>query len=267
VTIHLGFGMLLVGGSFAALIAGLHALRAAGAANPELLRKLLHIGMGVVSLSLPWLFDTPWPVLVMAGLFGLGLLGGRFSPMWRRIADGIVYGVRRNSFGDLCFPVAIAALFLVSARDPVTFYIPILTMTLADAAAALVGTRRGAHGFRRPGREKSIEGSVAFFIVALPCAYLPLRLWSEGGWIVMLLLSLTLALLATFVEALSWNGLDNLTVPLAVFLLLRMLRGCDIAYVMACLALTAGVMTVLACRCARGTGTSSAASEVVHEPL
>ena len=266
-TIHIGLGMLLVGGSFAALIAGLRVLRDAGAANPELLRKLLHIGMGVVSLSLPWLFDTPWPVLVMASLFGLGLVGGRFSPVWRRIADGIVYGVRRHSFGDLCFPVAIAALFLVSARDPVTFSIPILIMTLADAAAALVGTRRGAHVFRRPGREKSIEGSVAFLIVALPCAYVPLRVWSGGDWVAMLLLSLTLALLATLVEALSWNGLDNLTVPLAAFLLLRMLRGCDIAYLMVCLAVTAGVITFLACGCARGTGTSSAASEVVHEPV
>jgi len=267
VTIHLGIGMLLVGGSFAALIAGLRVLRDAGAANPELLRKLLHIGMGVVSLSLPWLFDTAWPVLVMASLFGLGLVGGRFSPVWRRIADGIVYGVRRHSFGDLCFPVAIAALFLVSARDPVTFSIPILTMTLADAAAALVGTRRGAHVFRRPGREKSIEGSVAFFIVALPCAYVPLQVWSGGDWVAMLLLSLNLALLATLVEAVSWNGLDNLTVPLAVFLLLRILRGGDIGHGMACLAVTVGVMTVLAYRCARSRGPSSAASEVVHEPL
>ena len=50
----------------------------------------------------------------------------------------------------------------------------------------------------------------------------------------MLLLSLNLALLATLVEALSWSGLDDLTVPLAV-VLLRMLRGCDIAYLMACL--------------------------------
>jgi len=108
---------------------------------------------------------------------------------------------------------------------------------------------------------------VAFFIVALPCAYLPLRVWTEGDWAETLLLSLNLALLATFVEALSWNGLDNLTVPLAVFLLLRMLRRCDIAYVLACLAVTAGIMTFLACRCARGTCASSAASEVIHEPV
>jgi phytol kinase len=267
VTIPLGLGMVLIGGSFAVLIAGLHALRAVGAANPELLRKLLHIGMGAVSLTLPWLFDTPWPVLAMASLFALGLLGGRFSPAWRCIAGGILYGVRRNSFGDLCFPVAIAALFLVSARDPVTFSIPILFMTLADAAAALVGTRRGAHGFRRPGREKSIEGSVAFFLVAVPCAYLPLHVWSRGGWVAMLLLSLNLAVLATLVEALSWNGLDNLTVPFAVFLFLRVLRRCDLGHGMACLAVTVGVMTVLGYRCARSGAASSAASEVAHEPL
>ena len=108
---------------------------------------------------------------------------------------------------------------------------------------------------------------MAFFLVALPCAYVPLRVWTEAGWAGTLLLSLNLALLATLVEALSWNGLDNLTVPLAVFLLLRMLRGCDIAYLMACLAVTAGVMALLACRCARGTCTSSAASEVIHEPV
>ena len=108
---------------------------------------------------------------------------------------------------------------------------------------------------------------MAFFIVALPCAGLPLRVWAGGGWVATLLLALNLASLATLVEALSWNGLDNLTVPLAVFLLLRMLRGRDLACGMACLAVTAGVMIFLACRCLRGTGASSAASEIVHEPV
>ena len=266
-TIHPALGMLLVGGSFAALIVGLRVLRDARAADPELLRKLLHIGMGAVSLSLPWLFNTPWPVLVLASLFGLGLLGGRFSPLWRRIADGVVYGVRRNSVGDVCFPVAIAALFLVSAGDPVTFYGPILTMTLADAAAALVGTRHGAHRFGRPGREKSVEGSAAFFIAALPCAYVPLRVWTGGGWAETLLLSFSLALLVTLVEAFSWNGLDNLTVPLAAFVLLRTLRGGEPWLLAACATVTAGVMMVLAFRCVRGLPFSPTASEVVHESV
>lgn len=266
-TVHPGLGMLLVGASFAALIAGLHVLRAARPSDPELLRKLLHIGMGMVSLSLPWLFDTPWPVLVLAGLFLLGLLGGRSFLRWRRVMDGIIYGVHRTSVGDLYFPVAVAAVFLVSAGNLVTFSAPILTITLADAAAALVGTRYGTHRFGRTGREKSVEGSLAFFIVALPCIYVPLRYWTGSRWVATLLLSLNVALLATLVEALSRNGLDNLTVPCAVLLLLRTLHALDGSSLTACLAGTAGVLACLACRCLWDTRRPSAAPEVIHEPV
>jgi phytol kinase len=267
VTIHPALGMLLVGGSFAALIVGLRVLRDSRAADPELLRKFLHIGMGVVSLSLPWLFNTPWPVLLLAGAFGVGLLAGRSSAFWRRVAGGIICGVQRTSVGDLCFPAAVAVVFLLSADDTPHFCIPILTLTLADAAAALVGTRHGAHRFGRPGREKSVEGSVAFCIVALPCAYMPLRIWREGGWAETFLLSLNLALLITLVEALSWNGLDNLTVPLAAFVLLRTLHGGEPWLLAACAAVTTGVMMVLAFRCVRAVPFSPTASEVVHETV
>jgi phytol kinase len=267
VTIHPALGILLVGGSFAALIVGLRVLRDARAADPELLRKLLHVGMGGVSLSLPWLFNTPWPVLLLAGAFGVGLLAGRSSAFWRRVAGGIICGVKRTSVGDLCFPAAVAVVLLLSGGDTPHFCIPILTLTLADAAAALVGTRHGAHRFGRPGREKSVEGSVAFFIVALPCAYLPLRVWTEAGWAETLLLSLNLAFLVTLVEALSWNGLDNLTVPLAALLVLRTLRGLDTASLMACLAVTGGVIMCVAVRCVWATRAPAVASEVVHEPV
>jgi len=259
--------MLLVAASFAALIAGLRILRDARAASPELLRKLLHVGMGGVSFMLPWLFDARWPVILLAGAFGLCLSVGRFSALRWRVTEGIIHGVPRTSVGDLCFPAAVAATFLLSAGDRSNFCIPILTLTLADAVAALVGTRRGAHRLGRPGREKSLEGSAAFFIVALPSAYLPLRLWSAEGWVETLLLSLILAFLTTLVEALSRNGLDNLTVPLAALLVLRTLRGRDTASLMACLIVTAGVIPCLAVRCVWATRAASAASEVVHEPV
>src|SRR5512147_418544 len=128
-TMHPALGMLLVGGSFAALIGGLRLLRAARAADPELLRKLLHIGMGMVSLTFPWLFDTPWPVLFLAGAFGMGLLVGRSSACWRRVAEGIICGITRTSVGDLCFPAAVAVVFLFWAGDPPRFCVPILTLS------------------------------------------------------------------------------------------------------------------------------------------
>lgn len=266
-TMHPALGMLLVGGSFAALIGGLRLLRAARAADPELLRKLLHIGMGMVSLTFPWLFDTPWPVLFLAGAFGMGLLVGRSSACWRRVAEGIICGITRTSVGDLCFPAAVAVVFLFSAGDPPRFCVPILTLTLADAAAALVGTRHGAHRFGRPGREKSLEGSAAFFTVALVCAAAPLRVWTEVGWGETLLLSLNLALLVTLVEAFSWDGLDNLTVPLAAFLVLRALYGREPWLLAACTAVTSGVMFVLAVRHVPGIPAASTAPEVTHESL
>ena len=266
-TIHPVLGMLLVGASFATLIVGLRALRDTRGADPELLRKLLHIGMGVVSLSLPWLFDTPRPVLFLAGAFAAGLLAGRSSACWRRVAGGILCGIARISVGDLCFPAAVAAVFALSAGHPSHFCIPILTLTLADAAAALVGTRHGVHRFGRPGRVKSLEGSAAFFLVAFPCAYVPLLLWPEGGWSWTLLLSLNLAVLLTLVEALSGNGLDNLTVPLAALLLLRTLSRGDVWLLALCAILATAALLCLACRGVRGVAFSPPTSEVAHETV
>jgi phytol kinase len=267
VTVHPALGMLLVGASFAALIVGLRALRDTQCSDPELLRKLLHIGMGVVSLSLPWLFHAPRLVLLLAGVFAIGLLAGRSSACCRRIAGGILWGIRRPSVGDLCFPAAVAAVFVLSAGHRSSFCIPVLTLTLADAAAALVGTRHGAHRFGKPGREKSLEGSAAFFLVALPCAYVPLRLWPEGGWAWTLLLSLNLAVLLTLVEALAGNGLDNLTVPFAALLLLRMLSRADVWLLAACATVAAAALLCFACRGVRGTPVAPTTPEVIHETV
>ena len=266
-TIHPVLGMLLVGASFATLIVGLRALRDTRGADPELLRKLLHIGMGVVSLSLPRLFDTPRPVLFLAGAFAAGLLAGRSSACWRRVAGGILCGIARTSVGDLCFPAAVAAVFALSAGHISSFCIPVLTLTLADAAAALVGTRHGVHRFGRPGRVKSLEGSAAFFLVAFPCAFVPLRLWPDGGWTWTLLLSLNLAALLTLVEALSGNGLDNLTVPLAALLLLRTLSRGDVPLLALCWTLAGALVLFLACRSMRGVSVTPTTSEAVDETV
>ncbi len=264
---HLALGALLVGGSFAALMAGLRILRDARGLDPEVLRKLLHIGMGAVSLALPWFFDHAWPVLILAAAFGLGLLAGRFSGCWRRAAHGILCELGRTSAGDLCFPVAVAAVFVLSAGRVAHFCVAILVLALADAAAALVGTRHGAHRYGKPGNEKSLEGSAAFFLVALACIYVPLRVWPEGGRAWTLLLSLDLAFLLTCVEALSGNGLDNLTVPLAAVLLLPTLGALEAWLLAACAPATAGFLTVLACRGIRRVPVSPTTAEVLHETV
>ena len=50
------------------LVGGLRLWQCFAAPPPELTRKLVHVSMGLVTLSFPWLFDEAWPVIALAGL-------------------------------------------------------------------------------------------------------------------------------------------------------------------------------------------------------
>ena len=55
-------GMAIVLAALGSLLASLRLYQKWASPHAELLRKLLHVGMGLVSLSFPWLFDSSWPV-------------------------------------------------------------------------------------------------------------------------------------------------------------------------------------------------------------
>ena len=77
----------------------------------------------------------------------------------------VAHRVERATFGELYFPLSVAWLFwLTCGDDPLLFVIPILMLTLADAAAAVVGARYGLTPYIGAG--KSLEGSAAFAVVA-----------------------------------------------------------------------------------------------------
>jgi phytol kinase len=102
------------------------------------------------------------------------------------------------------------------------FCIPLLLLGLADAAAALVGIRYGLTQYHTSEGLKSAEGSVAFFACAFLIVHLPLLLCTDVDRVESVLIAVLLAWLATLFEAVAWGGLDNLVLPLASFLLLRM---------------------------------------------
>ena len=55
--------------------------------------------------------------------------------------------------------------------------------------------------------DKSAEGSLACFVVALLCTLVPLLLFTQTGRSQTLLIALIVALLATMLEAVAWRGL------------------------------------------------------------
>src|SRR2546429_141559 len=109
-------GMALVLGILAGLVVGLALWRRVTRPHPELTRKVVHVGTGLVSLALPWLFAEAWPVLTLAVLGAGGLLVLRVG----RLRDGlgaVLGGVGRSSLGEVCFAAGVAVLFVLYLRE------------------------------------------------------------------------------------------------------------------------------------------------------
>jgi phytol kinase len=178
--------------------------------DPEIVRKIVHIGTGNVIL-LAWWLDIPPIVGITASILAsaVTLLSYRFP-----ILPGI-NSVGRKSFGTFFYAVSIGVLiaWFWTLQKPQYAVLGILVMTWGDGLAALVGQRFGQNKYKVFGRQKSWEGSltmsvVSFLISSSILVSVQGNLWQT--W----LISLTVALVATGLEVVSFLGIDNLTVPL-----------------------------------------------------
>lgn len=239
-------GMAAVVAIFGLMMAGLRAYRQWRSPDAEALRKLLHVGMGFVTLAFPWVFAATWPVLVLAVTFVVGLSVLKKSAALRRRFGGVIEGVGRVSRGEIYFPLGVGLVFLCSAGDALLFCIPVLILTLADTAAALIGRRYGRHGYAIVAGEKTVEGSVAFFAVAFLSTHIPLLVFTETGRVESLLIGLALGLEVTLLEAVAWDGLDNLFIPLGGFGLLIASRELDVPTLTAHLGIALVLVSVFA---------------------
>jgi len=203
--------------------------------QPETSRKLLHIGMGPVILAFPWVFETAWPVLALCAcvLGAMAILRSR--PAVGVFADWghSLHDIRRSSWGDFCYPLATAILFVVAHQEPMLYVIPMLLLIIADAVAALIGQSYGLHAYQTLDGTKTLEGSIAFFQSAFLSVLLALILFTEVGRKETVLIALMLGLLVTLFEAVAWRGLDNLFVPLGGFLLLKIYLAMDMRQLLA----------------------------------
>lgn len=181
-------------------------------------RRAVQAAASGVALTLPWLFDGPAPVVGLTLVLTAALVAAR----WRSVVA--VPGLDAPSTGSVAFPLSVAALYVLTADQPVLYAIPLLLVGLAGPAASFAGTRRGRTPFATVDGTKSREGSLAFAAVAFVCVHVPLLLFTPVGRGESLVVAVIVATLATALEAVSWRGLDVLVVPLAAYaLLLRLL--------------------------------------------
>jgi phytol kinase len=196
--------------------------------NPELVRKLFHLGGGALGLAMPWLFDTLWPVLVLAGACVAVFAALRLVPALAAGPGQVLSAVKRNTLGEFWFVASFCLLFWLAAGNRLLYAVPLLVLTVADTAAALVGEEYGKLQYATHEGEKSLEGSVAFFLATFLSVHIPVLLLAGTGRAESLLIAFTLALMVTLAEAVTWWGLDNLIIPLFAFGLLKTFLGMDL---------------------------------------
>ena len=98
---------------------------------------------------------------------------------------------------------------------------PLLVLTLADAAAAVVGRRYGLCEYPTPGGRKSLEGSLAFAVVAFAVTHFALLLTGAAGRVESVMIAACVAMALTIVEAFCFGGWDNLRVPVGAWWMMR----------------------------------------------
>lgn len=209
----------VTGGVLAAILAAAEWMRRRGS-RPETTRKLVHVASGLQAAAFPWMFETPWSVAAIAAGYAVLMAWTERS---RRLES--VHGVRRRTSGGLCYPAAVALVFALAHRRPEAYVPAILVLALADAAAALVGSACGRTRYRAPGGRKSVEGSLAFFAVALPAVGIPLFVLTSLPLPSVMLWSGLVAAIACGLEALASGGTDNLLIPTGCCLVLLALSG------------------------------------------
>lgn len=218
--------LLAVAGILAGLFLGLPLIRILGrrvGASPEVARKTIHVAMGLSCSVFPWVFERAFPVWILAAIATVPLACIRLFPVLKHGVGSALHGIERPSYGEVLFAPAVATVFALADGDIYLYLIPLLILTIADAAGALVGTRWGKRRYGSGEGFKTVEGSVIFWFTAFLCGFLPLMLGGRVDAAHALWIGVILGVLAMIAEGMSDRGFDNLVIPVGCFFMLEKL--------------------------------------------
>jgi phytol kinase len=172
---------------------------------PELVRKLAHMSAAVLAAFLPL-------VLPFVQIAALGLLFALVMAVSVRLrVFSAIHGVSRTTYGEVFFPLGIAALAIL-CPSALPFAYGVLVLGLGDGLAALVGERLGRRVVPLLRTRKTLWGSGTFLVV---CFAVGVLLMVPAGVPLpyAVAAAAALAIVLTPVELYLTHGLDNLVLP------------------------------------------------------
>ena len=193
-------------GLLGGLLAGLAVLTRRWHLPGESVRKALHVLMALAMLPLPYVLPDLRAVWALALAATGAMLAVRYVRALHTRVGCVVYGIERQSWGDLCFPFGIALVYSLTRGDVLVYEVAVAALAFGDPAAAIVGGR-SRDVVSVPGGRASVRGTLACAGVVLVLA---LVVGVAPG------LAVALAGTVALVEAATGWGLDNVTLPLAV---------------------------------------------------
>ncbi|MEI7596737.1 MAG: phosphatidate cytidylyltransferase [Bacteroidota bacterium] len=183
----------------------------------EYTRKLSHVATGLLTLLFPIYLSSHWSVLLLCSSFAVLLLSSLKFNFLKSIN-----AVDRLTWGSLLYPAIVYICYIIYSfhNNLIFFYLPILIMAKSDPIAALVGKRFPYGKFKIFNDNKTLSGSLAFFISAIIISIVLFNMLTAFSIATILCLSTIIALATAITEAISSKGFDNLTIPLTAVCIL-----------------------------------------------
>ena len=175
--------------------------------NKELLRKIVHIGIGPLIPIAQFLKIDQNSALIFTGIISLIVFMNYRYKIFPTIED-----VERKSYGTLFY--CISLFFLIAFfwnKDPYSLITGFFIMTFGDGLAGLVGKSFNSKSWIFFEQKKSLFGTMTMFltsfIIVSSLGYAQQNTFNLNYF--------TIAIFATLLEQFSILGIDNLIVPIS----------------------------------------------------
>lgn len=183
----------------------------------EASRKFIHIMLGNWWLIAMYFFSNVWTAAFVPATFVIiNYLSYKkdLIKVMERDEDS------KDGLGTVYYALSLFILSIITfgvLKRPDLGLIPILVMAYGDGLAAVIGKSIKSKKYNIGKTQKSIAGSLTMFIVSIIAVSTYLTYIGSGLWIIK---ATIISVVITIIEAISVKGMDNITVPMGMFIML-----------------------------------------------
>lgn len=187
----------------------------------ELSRKFAHIMCANSWIISNFFFDNIYYCIIPPFIITIiMILSYKYN-----IFKGVERPNQKKSYGTVYFFLAMIILEIISFvkyQSIITLGGYFLILGYGDAFAALIGKKKNWIPYKVGNYYKSISGNVAMFIFSFFSFYLYMIFYNLEYSIMDVFI---ISIIATFLEAISVKGTDNLTIPIGTYFIFELIRG------------------------------------------